>query len=239
MNGACDGPEPLRLTLGDGRSVSALLDHAEHPFARLALAHGAGAGMTHAFLAAVAGGLAKRGVTTLRYQFAYMEAGSKRPDRPAIAHMAVQAAVAAANGMVPDLPLFAGGKSFGARMTSQAQAGSALPGVRGLVVFGFPLHPAKQPSTARADHLNSVCVPMLFLQGTHDPLADLEHLEPMVANMAAPATLITVAGADHAFHVPVRSGRSDRGVLARLLDETAAWMRRILAGCPIDPGNLV
>ena len=161
------------LELPDGQTVSALLSPASDPFACLVLAHGAGAGMRHAFMTAVADGLARRGVSVLRFQFRYMEAGAKRPDPPALAHAAVRAAVATAADLVRSLPLFAGGKSFGVRMTSQAQAAEPLPGVRGLVCFGFPLHPAGKPSIDRAHHLNDVHIPILFLQGTRDTLAEI------------------------------------------------------------------
>ena len=178
--------------------------------------------MRHPFIGAVADGLAERGVASLRFQFPFMEAGSKRPDRPVVAHDAVRAAVAACG----NLPLFAGGKSFGGRMVSQAQAVVALPQVRGLVFFGFPLHPSGKPSTDRADHLALVGVPMLFLQGTRDTLADLDLLGQALVPLGRRATLVTVADADHAFHVPARTGRSDPEVLGAMLDDTVAWMRR-------------
>ncbi len=217
-------PEQVRLTLAGGRTVSALLDHAEHPFARLVLAHGAGAGMQHAFMADVATGLAERGVTTLRYQFPYMEVGSKRPDHPEIAHAAVRAAVLAAGSMQPILPLFAGGKSFGARMTSQAQAIEPLLAVEALIFLGFPLHPANKPSIARATHLTQIGIPMLFVQGTRDALAEMTLLEPLVAHLSPQARLETVAEGDHAFHLPSRTGRSDVQALAAVLDEATAFM---------------
>ena len=154
-----------------GSTVSGLLDRADRAFATYVFAHGAGAGMRHPFMQAIAEGLAARGVSVLRYQFAFMEAGSRRPDRPEVAHQAVRAAVSYAAGLAPDLPLFAGGKSFGGRMASQAQAGLPLPGVCALVFLGYPLHPAGKPSTERAEHLDAVRLPMLFLQGTRDALA--------------------------------------------------------------------
>ena len=204
--------------------MSALLTEGVDAFACLVLAHGAGAGMRHRFMAAVAEGLAARGVTTLRYEFPYMDAGSKRVDPPPVAHAAVREAVLAASAA---LPLFAGGKSFGARMTSQAQALEPLPGVRGLVFFGFPLHPAGKPSTDRAGHLADVQIPMHFLQGTNDALARIDLIEAVVQELGPRATLLTIPDADHAFHVPVRSGRTDREVLDLMLDAAAARMREL------------
>lgn len=179
--------------------------------------------MTHRSMAALADGLAERGIASLRYQFPYMERGSNRPDPPAVAHAAVRAAVAEAARLAGELPLFAGGKSFGGRMTSQAQAITPLPGVRGLVFFAFPLHPAGKPSVARAEHLSEVGIPMLFLQGTRDALAELDLLRPVVDGLGARATLTLAQDADHAFHVPAKTGRRDADVLAELLD-AAAWM---------------
>jgi predicted alpha/beta-hydrolase family hydrolase len=191
-------------------------------------AHGAGAGMGHAFMEAIAQGLAERGIATLRFQFPFMEQGSKRPDPPAVAQAAVRAAVEDAARQFPGLALFAGGKSFGGRMTSQAQAIKPLPGVRGLVFVGFPLHPAGKPGTDRGNHLVGVELPMLFLQGTRDELADLELVRSVVTPLAPRATLHVVDGADHAFHVLVRSGRDDAQVREELLDTMAAWMRAAL-----------
>jgi uncharacterized protein len=188
------------------------------------MAHGAGAGMTHPFLSAVADGLYQRRVATLRYQFPYMEQGSKRPDRPALAHATVRAAVGEAARLVPELPLFAGGKSFGGRMTSQTQAEAPLPGVRGLIFLGFPLHPANQPSDDRALHLSGIRIPMLFLQGTRDPLAEMTLLAATVRRLGDSATLVPIGGADHSFHVTARSGTTDAQVLADALDELAAWI---------------
>jgi predicted alpha/beta-hydrolase family hydrolase len=194
----------------------------------LVLAHGAGAGMTHASMTALADGLAARGIATLRYQFPYMQRGSKRPDPPALAHATVRAAAAEAARLAGKLPLFAGGKSFGGRMTSQAQAIAKLPGVRGLVFFAFPLHPAGKPATTRADHLDEIDIelPMLFLQGTRDALAELDLLRPVVGRLGPHATLILAQDADHAFHVPARTGRKDADMLAAILDAAAAWMVR-------------
>lgn len=212
----------LTLKLATNQIVSALLNEASEAFACLVLAHGAGAGMRHPFMADVAIGLAERGVSTLRYQFPYMEAGSKRVDSALIAHATVRAAVDAAPG---GLPLFAGGKSFGARMTSQAQALEPLARVRGLVFFGFPLHPAGKPSVDRARHLSDVRIPMLFLQGTKDALADIALVEDTAKRLDGRATLVRFTEADHSFHVPVRSDRTDRQVMDEMLDAATEWMR--------------
>ena len=203
-----------------------LLDGPPKPTALYVFAHGAGAGMTHPFMERFAKGLAQCGIATFRYQFPFMQSGSRRPDPPKIAHAAVRAAVAEAAHAMPDVPLFAGGKSFGGRMTSQAQAASALPGVRGLAFVGFPLHPAGKPSAERANHLFDVQLPMLFLQGTRDALAELPLLTPIVEKLADRATLVVLEHADHSFHVPARSGRTDAQVMDAMLDATAAWMRR-------------
>jgi uncharacterized protein len=207
---------------GSGR-VSALL--VRPPDARLGcvLAHGAGAGMRHAFLEAVAGRLAKRGVATFRYQFPYMEQKSRRPDPPAVAAATVRAAVGEAAQRLDGLPLIAGGKSFGARMTSTAAAEEPLPGVRGLAFLGFPLHPPGKAGTARAAHLDRVTVPMLFLQGTRDQFADLALLLPVIERLGARATLHRVEGGDHSFGVLKRSGRSGEEVLDELADAVSAW----------------
>ncbi len=206
-------------------TVSALLTTpTEAPRAAFVLAHGAGAGMTHAFMQRLAEGYAERGIATLRYQFAYMERGSKRPDAPALAHAVVRAAVKEAAARLPGIPLVAGGKSFGARMTSQAQALRALPGVRGLVFVGFPLHPAGKPGVDRAEHLDRVACPLLFLQGTRDELADLALLQPVLDRLGTRAQLVTFDDADHSFHVRAASGSNDAQVMARLLDESAAWI---------------
>jgi len=187
-------------------------------------AHGAGAGMTHPFMAAVAAQLAERGIATLRFQFPYMEHGSKRPDPPRIAHAAIRAAIAEARRRLPKLPLFAGGKSFGGRMTSQAQAIAPIEGVRGLAFVGFPLHLAGKPSRDRAKHLFDVKIPMLFLQGTRDALAEPADLAPVIAALGDRATLREFADADHSFHVPKRSGRSDAEVLSELTSTLATWI---------------
>ena len=182
-------------------------------------AHGAGAGMTHKAMESCAQGLATRGIATLRYQFPYMEKGSKRPDPPRIAHAAVRAAVAEAAELAPDLPRFAGGRSFGGRMTSQAQAIEPLPGVRGLAFLGFPLHPAGRPGIERAEHLARVDVPMLFVSGSRDALAEIELLRPVVEGLGDRATLHVVEGADHSFRVAAKE--------AEALDALAAWMLRL------------
>ncbi|MDM0021002.1 alpha/beta hydrolase family protein [Variovorax saccharolyticus] len=217
---------PTTLSLDDAETVSGLVQSPATPRACYVLAHGAGAGMSHAFMAAVADGLAERGIATLRYQFPYMERGSKRTDSPAVAHAAVRAAVAHAAGLFPALPLFAGGKSFGARMSSQAQALVPLPGVEGLVFLGFPLHPAGAPSSDRARHLFEVRTPMLFVQGTRDKLAEFGRIEKLAAELGPLATLLRIDEADHSFHVLVRSGRNDAEVMQQMLDGAAAWMVR-------------
>jgi predicted alpha/beta-hydrolase family hydrolase len=216
-------PENLRIHFGD-HTVSALLRTPPDARAALVLAHGAGAGMTHPFMTAVADGLAARGMATLRYQFPYMERGSKRTDPPALAHATVRAVVAEASRLLPDVPLFAGGKSFGGRMTSQAQAEAPLSTVRGLFFLGFPLHPAGKPSTERAAHLEQVTVPMLLLQGSRDELASLELLQPVVGTLGDRATLAVFEHADHSFHVPAKSERKDAQVMQELLDTTSGWL---------------
>jgi predicted alpha/beta-hydrolase family hydrolase len=222
-----NGPQKLVIEVGKATSVSALLIRPKDARACFVFAHGAGAGMTHSFMEQAAAGLAGRGLATLRYQFPYMEKASKRPDPPAIAHSTVRAAVAEAARHCPGLPLIAGGKSFGGRMTSQAQAKQPLDGVRGLAFFGFPLHAAGKPSIDRADHLAEVDVPMLFLQGTNDKLAELRLLKPVVEKLKSLATLHPVEAADHSFHVPARSGRNDREVMNEILDALAAWVAAI------------
>ena len=219
-------PANERLTIGVGAShgVSALFDRPEAARAVLVLAHGAAAGMEHPSMQAIAAGLAQRGIATLRYQFPYMERKSRRPDPPALCHATVRAAVAQATRLAPDLPLIAGGRSFGGRMTSQAQALAPLARVRGLVFLAFPLHPAERPGTDRAAHLQEVDVPMLFIQGTQDALADLTLLRPLVERLGARATLHLLEDADHSFHVPARSGRKDSEVQAAALDALCGWL---------------
>jgi predicted alpha/beta-hydrolase family hydrolase len=219
-------PEHLSLDLPSGGSTSALLLLPAKPEACYVFAHDAGAGMDHAFMAAIAQGLAERGIATLRFNFAFMEQGSKRPDSPAVAQAAIRAAVAQAAQRLPGVPLFAGGKSFGGRMTTQAQALEPLPGVRGIALVGFPLHAAGKPSTERAAHLSDVKVPLLFLQGTRDALADLALITQTTAQLGRRANLHVVEGADHAFHVLVRSGRNDDQVCEELLDTMAGWMKK-------------
>ena len=213
----------VTVTVDDTRRVSGLLQVPSRPRACYVLAHGAGAGMAHPFLAAVAAELKERDIATLRYQFPYMEAGAKRPDQPKLAQATVRAAVTEAARLLPGVALIASGKSFGGRMTSQAQAAAPLPGVRGLAFLGFPLHAAGRPSRDRGDHLFDVNIPMLFLQGTRDALADLSELEPLCAALGPRATLKLFQDADHSFHVPARSGRTDPQVRSEMLDALAAW----------------
>src|SRR5213596_54411 len=191
------------------------------------LAHGAGAGMRHPFLEAISQRLAEQGIATLRYQFPYMEQRARRPDPPAVAAAAVRAAVMEAARAAPGLPLVAGGKSFGGRMTSSAQAREPLPGVGGLVFLGFPLHPPGRPGDERAEHLARVEIPMLFLQGTRDNFADLKVLQPVIERHGTRATLHLVDGADHSFHVPKRSGRTDEEVLRELVGAVGDWAERL------------
>jgi predicted alpha/beta-hydrolase family hydrolase len=206
-------------------SVSALLLRPENAEALYLFAHGAGAGMTHKAMESNAFRLAERGIATLRYQFLYMEKGSKRPDPPKVTHAVVRAAAAEAARVAPDLPLFAGGRSFGGRMTSQTQADEPLPGVRGLAFLGFPLHPAGKPSIERAEHLKQVQLPMLFVSGDRDALAEQDLLKPVVAGLGARATLHLVAHADHSFNVAARSGRAPAGAECEALDAIAEWIR--------------
>jgi predicted alpha/beta-hydrolase family hydrolase len=208
----------------DGLSVSGRLIMPSAARACYVLAHGAGAGMDHPSMRAIAAGLADLNVATLRYQFPYMERGSRRPDPPPLCHATVRAAVAAAARLAPQLPLIAGGRSFGGRMTSQAQALEPLAGVRGLAFLAFPLHPAGDPSEKRAEHLTRVAIPMLFLQGTRDALAQRELLEAVIARLGARATLSLIEEADHSFRVRASSGRSDAEVLDEVLRRLAAWI---------------
>ena len=217
------GAEEFSIETGKTGAVSALLVRPAQARACFVFAHGAGAGMRHASMEATAAGLGERGIATLRYQFPYMEKAGKRPDPPAVAHAAVRAAVAEAARRCAGVPLLAGGKSFGGRMTSQAQASAPLAGVKGLAFFAFPLHPAGKPSTDRAKHLADIKIPMLFLQGTRDSLANLTLLEPVVNGLGPLATLHLAREADHSFHVLARSGRNDREVMTEILDAFAAW----------------
>jgi len=220
-------PRQVTIAIGNAQSVSGLLQIPAGARALYVLAHGAGAGMAHPFMAAVAQGLAERSVATLRYQFPYMERGAKRPDPPKVAQAAVRAAVAEASRHAPELPLFAGGKSFGGRMSSQAQAAEPLPGVRGVAFLGFPLHAPGKPSEERAAHLFDLRVPMLFLQGSRDDFADIALLRPLVERLGARALLKVFADADHSLHVPARSGRKDAEVREEVLDALAAWIAAV------------
>ena len=218
----------VRIPVGDAE-VSGLLIAPASARAGYVLAHGAGVGMRHSFMTAVAKLLAERNLATLRYQFPYMERGSRRPDSPKAAQAAVRAAVAKARELLPDLPLVAGGKSYGARMTSQAQAEAPLDGVRALAYLGFPLHAPGQPADTRAEHLARVEIPMLFLQGTRDDFADLAHLKPVAQRLGTRATLKLFDDADHSFHVPAKSGRTDAGVMTEMLDVLAEWIETVTA----------
>jgi predicted alpha/beta-hydrolase family hydrolase len=217
-------PQPVTFAVDDGQHVSALLQMPSTARACYVMAHGAGAGMAHPFMVSVAGQLADRGIATFRYQFPYMERGSKRPDPPRVAKAAVRAAVAAAARLVPELPLYAGGKSFGGRMTSQAQAAKPLPGVRGLVFLGFPLHAPGQPSEARGEHLADVQVPMLFFQGSRDEFADFALLQKLAERLGSRATFWMFDEADHSFHVPARSGHTDAEVREAMAGALADWI---------------
>lgn len=221
------GNERLTIAVGASHRVSGLFDRPGAARALFVLAHGAGAGMEHPSMQAVAAGLAERGIATLRYQFPYMERQSRRPDPPPLCHAAVRAAVAEAARLAPDLPLIAGGRSFGGRMTSQAQAQAPLAGVRGLVFLAFPLHPAGQPGTERAVHLQDVGIPMLFIQGTRDELAEPGLLRPLVERLGPRATLHVLEDADHSFHVPARSGRTDSEVRNEALDAVRTWLNGV------------
>jgi predicted alpha/beta-hydrolase family hydrolase len=214
----------VTFSVDDEHRVSGLLQTPREARACYVMAHGAGAGMAHPFMQAMSNALAGNGIATLRYQFPYMEQGSKRPDTPKLAQATVRAAVAEASRLVPDLALFAGGKSFGGRMTSQAQAASPLSGVRGLVFVGFPLHPAGRPSDERGAHLFDVQIPMLFLQGTRDQLADLQLLQTLVGKLGTRATLKLFQDADHSFHVPARTGRKDSEVMAEMSQALVDWI---------------
>jgi uncharacterized protein len=219
--------EPVTIRIDGDQTVSGLMLAPPTATRCFVFAHGAGAGMEHPFMAAFAEGLAERGVATLRYQFPFMQNGSRRPDAPKVAHAAVRAATSEARRRVPRLPLIAGGKSFGARMTSQAQALEALDGVSGLAFVGFPLHPAGKPAVERAGHLGEVTLPMLFLQGTRDELADVRLLKPVVDGLGSLATLVLFDDADHAFHVRARSGQTDAQLMSALLDTFVSWSAQL------------
>ena len=216
--------KPVSIEVNATTRVSGLLNLGAESKACFVVAHGAGAGMLHPFMANLATDLGKRGIATLRYQFPYMEKHGRRPDPPALCHATVRAAVAAARNLLPALPLFAGGKSFGGRMTSQAQAANPLPAVRGLAFLGFPLHPPKQPSDSRAAHLLKVQVPMLFLQGARDLYAEPELLNPLITLLAERATLILLPDADHSFHVAKRSSFTDSQINDDMIDGLAGWI---------------
>ena len=221
------GSERLTLDVDASHRVSGLLDRPAGAHALLVLAHGAGAGMEHPSMQAIAAGLAERGVATLRYQFPYMESKSRRPDPPALCHATVRAAIAEASRLAPELPLFAGGRSFGGRMTSLALALAPLQGVCGLVFLAFPLHPAGRAGTERGAHLQGVEIPMLFIQGNRDELAQPALLQTVVESLGSRATLHVLEDADHSFHVPARSGRKDLDVRADALHAVCDWIDRL------------
>ena len=218
----------VRIAVDQAIHVSGLLQAPPRARACYVLAHGAGAGMAHPFMAAVAAELGERGIATLRYQFPYMEKRGRRPDPPKLAHATVRAAVAEALRLMPDLPLVAGGKSFGGRMTSQAQAATPLHDVRGLAFLGFPLHPAGRPTQERAKHLFDVQIPMLFLQGSRDSLATLDQIEPLCNELGRRTTLKLFQDGDHSFHVPARTGRKDSQVRSEVLDALVAWIDGVI-----------
>ncbi len=221
--------QPATIAVDAKRRVSALLMLPQKPSACFVFAHGAGAGMQHPFMAAMASALVERDIATVRFQFPYMEAGSRRADVPAVCHATVRAAVEEASQQCPGVPLIAGGRSFGGRMTSQAQAQQPLPAVRGLAFLGFPLHPAGRPSEERAQHLQEVDLPLLFLQGTRDELAELSLLQGVVGRLAPRATLKWMEDADHSFHVPARSGRKDAQVVQDLAQTLTDWLPIVLS----------
>lgn len=216
--------QELKLDIERIGTVSAMLTRPDHARACYVLAHGAGADMRHSFMEKVAAGLAERGIATLRFNFPYMEEKKGRPDQPAVAHAAIRAAVEEAARLCSGLKLVAGGKSFGGRMTSQAQSKAPLPDVKGLAFLGFPLHADKKPSSERAEHLAGIAIPMLFLQGTRDGLADLNYLKPVVEKFGAKATLHEIEGGDHSFAVLKKSGRSNDEALTEVLDALTAWI---------------
>jgi len=224
MAQTASAPERAIKIAVDGGQVSGLLVEPEKPRACYVLAHGAGVGMQHVFMATVAMGLAQRRIATVRYNFPYMEQKRRRPDSPKLAQAAVRAAVGEAARSLRDIPLFAGGKSYGGRMTSQAQAEEPLERVRGLIFLGFPLHAPGQPSSERAEHLSSVKVPMLFLQGTRDEFAEGDYLKPLIKRLGGRATLKPFESADHSFHVAAKTGRTDVEVMEELLDTTVSWI---------------
>jgi predicted alpha/beta-hydrolase family hydrolase len=220
--------QELKLDIGRIGTVSAILTRPDDARACYVLAHGAGADMRHAFMEKAAAGLAERGIATLRFNFPYMENKQRRPDPPAVAHATIRAAAGEAGRLCEGFKLVAGGKSFGGRMTSQAQSKAPLPGVKGLAFLGFPLHADKKPSSERAEHLASIAIPMLFLQGTRDGLADLGYLKPAIAALGAKTTLHEVEGGDHSFAVLKKSGRTNDEALAEVLDTLAAWIDELI-----------
>jgi predicted alpha/beta-hydrolase family hydrolase len=229
--------EQRKIDVDTVGTVSALWLRPRDAVACFVFAHGAGAGMSHPFMDAVAMGLFERSIATLRYQFPYMEEGRRRPDVPRTAHATVRAAVAEAVRLSTGLPIVAGGKSFGARMTSQAQAAKPLSGVRGLAFFGFPLHPAREPSDSRAKHLTDVYVPMLFLQGDRDKLAELPLLQMVTYRLGERATLHVVEHADHSFHVTKRSGTTVQAVMTEMLDIASSWMATLARSTPFTENH--
>jgi len=224
-----DSGRAARFALESGQTCSALWQAPPGAESCCVLAHGAGAGMLHPFMSMVADGLAQRRIATFRFQFPYMERGTKRPDPPAVAQAAVRAAVKEARRLMPGLALVAGGKSFGGRMTSQAQAQAALPGVRGLAFLGFPLHAAGKPGVGRASHLSALALPLLFLQGTRDALADEALIRSVVQGLGERATLHVFEGADHSFRVPARSSCSQDDVERELVEVLADWIDVVCA----------
>jgi predicted alpha/beta-hydrolase family hydrolase len=220
--------QAVTISVDESRRVSGLLQAPREAVACYVLAHGAGAGMAHPFMAEMANGLVGRRIATLRYQFPYMEQGAKRPDGAKLAQATVRAAVIEASRLLPGLPMVAGGKSFGGRMTSQAQAEIPLPGVRGLVFLGFPLHPPGRPSDERAEHLFEVEIPMLFLQGNRDALADTHLMQQLVERLGPPATLKLFEDADHSFHAPARTGRKDADIKSEMLDAFSGWLEKVV-----------
>ena len=222
-------PQPMTFAVEDGQPVSGLMQTPPSARACYVLAHGAGAGMAHPFMASIANHLSERGVATLRYQFPYMERGSKRPDTPKVAMATVRAAVGAASRLVPELPLFAGGKSFGGRMTSQAQAALPLPGVRGLIFLGFPLHSPGTPGESRGEHLSQIRIPMLFFQGSRDEFAEFTLLKKLARRLGTLASFWMFEDADHSFHVPARSGHTDAEIRAALAGTLVEWVDKVIS----------
>jgi predicted alpha/beta-hydrolase family hydrolase len=230
---------PTSIRVDEAHSISGLLMLPASARALYLFAHGAGAGMGHPFMAAMASELAQRAIATLRFQFPFMEMGSKRPDSPKLAHATVRAAAAEAGRLTPALPVFAGGRSFGGRMTSQAQATSPLPGVRGLAFFGFPLHAAGRPSDERARHLFDVRLPMLFLQGGRDALANSQLMSSVAERLGSRASLHVFQDADHGFHVTARSGKTDADIRKELADVLVGWMLNVISATGCRVGKIV